>query len=110
MKLQHSCPFCRKPTPTPPTAEKFDKQTMKRIAANDPVAMREKGIRQYEKEDYRSAFEYYAEAAELGDANAQYGLARLYQFGEGVEKDEGKVIYYLEEAAIGGHPSARHRL
>ena len=30
--------------------------------------------------------------------------------GEGVEKDEGKAIYHLEEAAMGGHPRARYDL
>ena len=37
-------------------------------------------------------------------------MAVMYRDGEGVEKDEGKEIYHLEEAAIGGHPSARHNL
>eukprot|EP00984_Skeletonema_dohrnii_P004985 scaffold1769_cov132-Skeletonema_dohrnii-CCMP3373.AAC.2 len=83
---------------------------MKRIAANDPVATRRKGIQQYLKGDYRSAFEYYTKAAELGDADAQYELSRLYEVGKGVEKDEWKVIHCLEEAAIGGHPIARNRL
>jgi len=107
-KLGHSCPFCRKPVPS--TQEQSDKQIMKRIAANDPGAMRRKGKQQHEKGDYRSAFEYYTRAAELGDADAQYELARLYEFGKGVEKDGGKAIYHLEEAAIGGHPSARRTL
>jgi len=83
---------------------------MKRIAANDPVAMHQKGLQQYRKGDYRRAFEYYARAAELGDAAAQYGLGRMYEFGKGVEKDEGKEMHYLEEASIGGHPSARRAL
>jgi len=107
-KLGHSCPFCRKPVPS--TDKQCDKQMMKRIAANDPVAMRQKGIEQYEKGDYRRAFEYYTRAAELGDAAAKYGLGRMYEFGKGVEKDEGKEIHYLEEASIGGHPSARRAL
>eukprot|EP00984_Skeletonema_dohrnii_P034059 scaffold32901_cov157-Skeletonema_dohrnii-CCMP3373.AAC.2 len=107
-KLHPSCPFCRKPVPF--TQEQHDKQMMKRVAANDPVAMRRKGILQYNKGDYGSAFEYYTRAAELGDVDAQYELARLYQFGKGVEKDEGKEIHHLEEAAIGGHPSARRTL
>jgi len=107
-KLGHSCPFCRKPLPS--TDKQCDKQMMKRIAANDPGAMRRKGKQQHEKGDYRSAFEYYTRAAELGDVDAQYELACLYEFGKGVEKDEGKAIHFLEEAAIGGHPNARNRL
>ena len=107
-KLQHSCPFCRKPVSS--TEKQCDKQILKRIAANDPVAMLRKGIEQHRKGDYGSAFEYYTKAAELGDAEAQCNLAILYQYGTGVEKDEGKQINYLEEASIGGHPIARYRL
>eukprot|EP00984_Skeletonema_dohrnii_P000322 scaffold110_cov89-Skeletonema_dohrnii-CCMP3373.AAC.6 len=83
---------------------------MKRVAANDPVAMRRKGTQQYRKGDYRSAFEYYVKATELGDVDAKYKLARMYEFGKGVEKDGGKEIHCLEEAAIGGHHVARYRL
>jgi TPR repeat protein len=34
----------------------------------------------------------------------------LYHNGEGVEKDEKKKVYHLEEAAIGGDPYARYLL
>jgi TPR repeat protein len=34
----------------------------------------------------------------------------MYHLGEGVEKDEKKTLYHLEEAAIGGHDFARHNL
>eukprot|EP00985_Skeletonema_marinoi_P005847 scaffold2553_cov162-Skeletonema_marinoi.AAC.1 len=108
-KLGHSCPFCRKPLPS--TDKQCDKQIMKRIAANDPVAMHQKGMQQYRKGDYRRAFEYYVKAAELGNVDAKYTLGRLYEFGKGVEKDEGKEIHYLEEASINwGTSSARRAL
>eukprot|EP00985_Skeletonema_marinoi_P016892 scaffold9172_cov98-Skeletonema_marinoi.AAC.3 len=48
-KLQHSCPFCRKPVPS--TDKQCAKQIMKRVAANDPVAMRLKGIHHYREGD-----------------------------------------------------------
>jgi TPR repeat protein len=60
--------------------------------------------------DYKSAFEYYAKAAELGDAMAHYNLSGMYLVGQGVEKDEKKQVYHLEVAAIGGHVKARHNL
>ena len=34
----------------------------------------------------------------------------MYKNGHGVEKDEKKGLYYLEVAAIAGHPRARHNL
>jgi TPR repeat protein len=34
----------------------------------------------------------------------------MYWRGEGVEKDEEKMVYHWENAAIGGHPRARHNL
>jgi len=47
----------------------------------------------------------------LGDAGAHYNLSVFYHKGEGgVEKDAEKEVYHLEEAAIGGHPDARHYL
>eukprot|EP00984_Skeletonema_dohrnii_P032870 scaffold27815_cov78-Skeletonema_dohrnii-CCMP3373.AAC.1 len=106
--LQQRCPFCRKPMPS--NAEECDKQRMKRIQINDPVAICREGFTQYDKGDYLSAFEYYTRAAGLGDVDAHYRLGRLYHFGHGVEKDIEKEMYHLEQATIGGHPTARHNI
>eukprot|EP00984_Skeletonema_dohrnii_P039049 scaffold42982_cov205-Skeletonema_dohrnii-CCMP3373.AAC.1 len=102
------CPFCRKPIPD--TDEESDKRTMKRIEANDPVAMTQWGRDQYDKGDYSVAFEYYTRAAELRYVEAHHQLSVLYHHGRGVEKDEKKELYHMEEAAIGGHPDARYNL
>ena len=102
------CPFCRESLPA--TYEKCDEQTMKRVDANDPVALSHQGSDEYNKGNYHSAFELFTKAAELGNAWAHYNLALLYQKGKGVEKDKGKEIHHLEEAAIGGHPVARYSL
>ena len=103
-----SCPFCRKPAPR--TREEYDGRNMKRIEANDPVALWQEGKKEYDKGDFDRAFEYWTKAAELGDADAHFKLAELYHFGRGVEKDKEKYIYHLEVAAIGGHPHARYNL
>eukprot|EP00985_Skeletonema_marinoi_P016387 scaffold8797_cov83-Skeletonema_marinoi.AAC.2 len=107
-KLSFKCPFCRKPVPD--TDKELSRNRMKRIEANDPVAMRREGFVQYEKGNYSSAVEYYTKATELGDVDAHFRLSILYHNGQGVEKDRGKDIYHLEEAAIGGHPNARYNL
>ncbi len=108
MRRRPSCPFCRKPGTSEDVS---DKRRMKRIEANDPGALLQEGLIQGSKGDYIKAFEYYTKAAELGDLpEAHFRLAYLYQNGKGVEVDVGKEIYHLEEAAVGGHPIARHNL
>jgi tetratricopeptide (TPR) repeat protein len=103
--LRQTCPFCRHPTPK--NVEEGSKNFMKRAAANDPEAMNQMGFTREKEGDYDSAFEYLSKAAELGDALAHWSLSLSYAKGKGVEKDEKKEIYHLEEASIAGHPDAR---
>jgi hypothetical protein len=106
---QHpKCPFCRLPLPT--TQEEADKMMMKRVKSNDPAALGEMGIRNFDEGNYNGAFEYWIKAAELGDTMAHYSLSIMYRKGLGVEKDAKKEWYHLEEAAIAGHPYARYNL
>jgi TPR repeat protein len=83
---------------------------MKRVKANDPVALTCLGDKCDDEGDYGKAFEYYTKAAVLGSMNAHYNLSTMYHDGEGVEKDKKKEVYHLEEAAIGGHTRARFNL
>jgi len=106
--LEIKCVFCREPAPS--TDEEVDKQRMKRIEMNDPAAMCQKGSVQFKKGDYSSAFEYFTKAAVLGEMEAHCRLAGMYYVGQGVEKDRGKQLHHLEEAAIGGDPKARYTL
>ena len=103
-----TCPFCRYPLPK--TQEDGDKIRMKRVEANDPFALRQVGLRHCLKEEYDKAFDYLTKAAELGDVEAHYNLSIMYRKGLGVEKDAKKEWYHAEEAAIAGHPMARHNL
>ena len=107
-RLRPTCPFCRHPVPE--TKEEANKINLKRVAANDPVAMAEVGRRHCHEGEYDTAIEYLTKAAGLGDVNTHYHLSRLYVRGEGVEKDEKKGLYHFEEAAIAGHPEARFHL
>ena len=102
------CPFCREPVVR--GNKKDRKRLMKRIKANDPVAMKEMGWRCYEEGDYDGAFKYLSKAAELGDLDAHFKLGLMYMEGKGVEKDMEKAAYHWEKAAIGGHPEARNNL
>eukprot|EP00984_Skeletonema_dohrnii_P012110 scaffold4870_cov75-Skeletonema_dohrnii-CCMP3373.AAC.2 len=107
-RLQPTCPFCRHPLPK--TREESDKNKMRRAAANDPLAIREIGMKRCSNRDYERAFEYLTKAAEMGDALAHYSLSILYRGGLGVEKDKKKELFHLVEAAIAGHPDARYDL
>ena len=108
--LQHpKCAFCREPLPK--TDKEMDRYLMKRVKANDPVAMHYVAKKRHGEGDYDGAFGYFKKATELGDMDAHYNLSTVYDNGEeGVEMDLKKEIHHLEEAAIGGHPKARYDL
>ena len=102
-----SCAFCREPVPM--TDKEAVVMLMKRMEKNDPLAMWRMGVKRDNEGAYKSAFEYYTKAAELGDANAHYNLSVMYELGR-VKKDEKKEVYHLEKAAIAGHVQSRHNL
>ena len=105
--IKFKCPFCRCPL-----GEKAEalKHHQKRVEANDPYALRLSGSTHYDKGDHDSAFKQWTKAAKLGEADAHCNLSVMYRDGNGVEKDEKKEVYHAEEAAILGHPEARHNL
>lgn len=49
---------------------------------------------------YGEAAAWYQDAAEQGNASAQYHLAMLYLNGSGVPKDEKQAVYWLNLAAV----------
>ena len=106
--LEERCAFCRETAPR--SQQEAFKRIMKRAKKNDPAAMRESGKNCIDEEDYETVFEYLTKAAELGDTAAHYNLSIMYRDEVGAEKDMKKQVYHSEEAAIGGHPGARHNL
>ncbi|KAK1747203.1 Sel1-like repeat family protein, partial [Skeletonema marinoi] len=83
---------------------------MRRVEANDPAATYQAGVICSKEGDYKGAAAYFTKAAGSGDISAHFDLSGMYREGEGVEKDEKKHLHHLEQAAIGGHPNARHNL
>ena len=106
--LEFKCPFCRCPLPDPDD-EAFYVSKL-RMKPNDPAALYQLGIMSLKEKDNKSAFEYLTKAAGLDSMDAHFNLSLMYHHGQGVEKDEKKEIYHLEEAAIGGHDAARTSL
>ena len=83
---------------------------MKRVEANDPVALCQEGVLQFSKGDYRRAMEYWTMAAELGDAGAYHHLSIMFHNERVIGQYEGKKIQPAEQAAMGGNPRARFDL
>ena len=105
---KNNCPFCREPTVN--GEEENIKRVMKRVKVNDPAALNYMGRRRYQEGDYDKAAKYWTDAVKLGDRRSFYHLGILYYDGHGVKKDLEKAIHHWEEAAIGGHPFARHNV
>ena len=107
-RLEHKCPFCR--IVLTRSEEEINRRLMKRIEANDPVAICNLGTMKFNEGDFKAACEYWTRAAALGDVNAHYQLSVSYHYGKGVEKNQKKELLHLEQAAIGGHTLARNNL
>lgn len=60
--------------------------------------------------DFQQAVTFYLQAAELGDAEAQYDLGLLYMEGKGVKKDEKAAAGWIQKAADQGHNEATRKL
>eukprot|EP00574_Skeletonema_japonicum_P011544 CAMPEP_0201720032 /NCGR_PEP_ID=MMETSP0593-20130828/5068_1 /ASSEMBLY_ACC=CAM_ASM_000672 /TAXON_ID=267983 /ORGANISM="Skeletonema japonicum, Strain CCMP2506" /LENGTH=158 /DNA_ID=CAMNT_0048210579 /DNA_START=426 /DNA_END=902 /DNA_ORIENTATION=+ len=83
---------------------------MKRVKVNDPLALHNMGMKSFNAGDYATATEYFEKAAELGNIESHFAISVAYDKGQGVETNIKKAIYHAEQAAIGGHPNARHSL
>ena len=59
------------------------------------------------KEDISWALDILTDAAERGNACAQYTLGKLYLQGEKVDRDREEAEYWLLQAAEQGHPHAQ---
>ncbi len=106
--LEQRCPFCRELLPK--TMEEVVQNYMERVKANDPVALLAMGEKCFSGLDLGGASQYFTKAAALGNMMAHYYLSKMSPLSEGIEGGMKKKIYHLEEAAIGGHPMARHNL
>ena len=107
-RLSASCPFCRHSKP--PTKAESKLLNMKRVEANDPAALESAAMDHFNAGDYATAVEYWEKAAGLGWVTSHHHLSLLFGGGFGVAKDPKKYQYHIEQAAIGGHPIARHNL
>jgi len=63
--------------------------------------------RNYVNRDFQSAFTYYKDAAEKGNAYAYYNLYVMYNYGQGVRRDVQMATDMLKKAVDLGDPTAQ---
>ena len=97
-RLPETCPFCRCPLPS--TDAECNLYEMKRVKANDPVALSHAGTRRFEAGDYATAIDYWQKAAGLGDIQSHYDLSFAFEMGYGVEIDKKKTVHHWEQLPL----------
>ncbi|MDO5296827.1 MAG: tetratricopeptide repeat protein [bacterium] len=85
-------------------SETADKDTN---SEEEAAQLRQAGRDAFKKKDYATAVKYYQQAADLGDAEAQFYLANRYYHGQGVAEDKEQAFYWYEKAARQGNTDAQ---
>ena len=75
-----------------------------------PTVLLKQGDDAYGRGDYATALEVYRSLAEQGNANAEYYLGVMSEFGHGVEKDSAATVTWYRKAAEGGSVLAQLKL
>ena len=108
--LDKKCIFCRVVHDGSRGKDVVMKKYKKRAEANDPFGLSQVAQDHYKKGEFKSALKMNEMAAALGDADAQFELAKMYRKGQGVEQNNEMEKFYLVRAAVAGHPHARFNL
>jgi len=80
------------------------------LAWGSAIAGLSEGIEAIVKGDYAAAVRELRPLAERGDAEAQYRLGRMYEFGKGVALDMVQALVWLRKSAAQGNASAQLEL
>ncbi|GHU41272.1 hypothetical protein AGMMS50289_04140 [Betaproteobacteria bacterium] len=68
------------------------------------------GVTYYQTGDYVEAEKWFRQAAEQGDAGAQFNLGNMYDIGRGVEQSDAEAVNWYRKAAEQGHTVAQYSL
>ena len=80
------------------------------LTAPASAADLQKGIDAYEDEDYATAFVIFTLLAKAGDAEAQYRLGEMYDWGNGVEEDDAEAVKWHRLASEQGNAVGQNKL
>ena len=64
----------------------------------------------YRQENYRQVFPMWLSKAEYGDPKYQFYLAKAYSFGDGIDKDLKKSLYWYEQSSDQNYPLSKNNL
>ena len=70
----------------------------------------ERGQEAFRAGDYSRALEVWQPLAREGNANAQFALGLMHEYGRGVKADDGAAVEWFEKAAEQDLPEAQYRL
>jgi hypothetical protein len=80
------------------------------LCCNLAVAGLKEGYEALSRQDYATAIKEYRPLAERGNAEAQYRIGRMYEFGKGYPKDQAQGIAWIRKAAAQNHADAQQEL
>jgi Sel1 repeat-containing protein len=80
------------------------------LCGNVAIAGLTEGYDALSRKDYATAIKEYRPLAERGDAEAQYRIGRMYEFGQGYPQDKAQGIAWVRKAAAQNHADALQEL
>src|SRR5258706_13761678 len=80
------------------------------LCCNVAVAGLKEGYEALSRQDYATAIKEYRPLAERGDAEAQYRIGRMYEFGKGYPQDKAQGIAWIRKAPAQNHADAQQEL
>jgi hypothetical protein len=80
------------------------------LCCNAAIAGLSEGYEALIRKDYATAIKQYRPLAERGNAEAQYRIGRMYEFGQGVPQDKAQGIAWIRKAAAQNHADAQQEL
>ncbi len=90
-----------------------DVSNKKRVRQSKHKVMRpQRDVSVFPKEgtDYQKAMKWYLKAAAQNDDKAQFGIGRLYEYGQGVTRDYQKAMEWYLKAAVQNNAEAQFRI
>ena len=84
-EVKTAAPEARETVSPVPKGQTADNVSASGGGNTEAVQLRENGREAFKKKDYAAAVKYYRQAADMGDAEAQFQLGVMYENGEGIE-------------------------